>query len=323
MKVLLLVMDEQRVILDSLYDVIKAHCGSCDVVRLSSARQSRLAEVFREYDYRGYDRVVLFSRLKRQRDQRAILRCVPGLIFLEHDACQNYMASSKYEGEYSAFYKTLPWVRVLSSGFTVAQRLQAEGIDAVFVSKGYDERLLANTHSPRDIEAAFLGSLKSGTYRERKAMLEDIAARSEVLIARTNSGAQYADMLNRVRIFVSADVGMGEYMIKNFEAMACGCALLAWSQGPEEDAALGFEDGGNVMLYRSLDEAVEKLEKLKADPALTERIAQAGQALAEQRYGFSRIGRDLAAAIEQPMRLWPGLSFWQRAWVRLRYGMKV
>lgn len=323
LKVLLLVMDEQRVILDSLYDVIKAHSGSCDVVRLSGAQQSRLAKFFRDHDYRNYDRVVIFSRLKRQRQQINILRCIPGLIFLEHDACQNYMESSKYKGAYSSFYKRLPWIRVLSSGFTVAKRLRAEGIDAVFVSKGYDERLLQNTGSPRDIDAAFLGSVKSGTYRERKKTLEDIAARTKLLIARTSSGAEYAAMLNRVRIFVSADVGMSEYMIKNFEAMACGCVLLACSQGAEEDAALGFEDGKNVMLYRSVDEAVEKIEKLKADPALTERIARAGQELAEQRYTFARVGRDLAKAIEQPMRPWPGLSFWQRSWVRLRYGMKV
>lgn len=323
LKVLLLVMDEQRVILDALYDAIKVHCESCDVVRLTGPQQSRLGKVFFDYNYRGYDRVVIFSRLKRQRDQLGVLRCIPGLVILEHDACQNYMPSSKYQGAYVAFYKLLPWLRVLSSGFGVAQRMRHDGVDAVFISKGYDEGLLRNICGVRDIDAAFLGSLKSGAYRERKQMLEAIAARTELMIARTNSGQDYATMLNRIRIFVSADVGMGEYMIKNFEAMACGCVLLAWSQGREEDAALGFEDGVNVMLYQSADEAVKKIARLKADPALLERIAQAGQALVEQRYTFARVGRDLVSAIQAPMRPWPGLSFWQRVWVRLRYGIKV
>ncbi|MNF99557.1 hypothetical protein D3C84_824600 [compost metagenome] len=154
-------------------------------------------------------------------------------------------------------------------------------------------------------------------------MLEAISAQSGLLITRTESGEEYLGLLNRIRIFISADVGMGEYMIKNFEAMACGCVLLAWSQGVEEDSALGFEDGQNVMLYRSAEEAVEKINRLKTNPELAERIARAGQTFVEQHYTFARVGRDLAKAIEQPMRPWPGVSALQRMWVRLRYGLKV
>jgi glycosyltransferase involved in cell wall biosynthesis len=205
----------------------------------------------------------------------------------------------------------------------VARRLRDEGADALFVPKGYDERLLANQGVARDIEAAFLGSLKGSAYQERRRMLEAIAAQSGLLITRTESGEEYLGLLNRIRIFISADVGMGEYMIKNFEAMACGCVLLAWSQGEEEDSALGFEDGKNVMLYRSAEEAVEKINRLKANPELAERIAYAGQTFVEQNYTFARVGRDLARAIEQPMRPWPGVSALQRMWVRLRYGLKV
>ena len=320
---MLLVMDEQRIILDHLYDVIRLNSSTCDVVRLSTAQQRRLAKVLRRLDYRGYDRVVIFSRLKRLQRQVDVLRCIPGLVFLEHDSCQNYMPSSKYYGAYSAFYKRLPWARVLSSGQVVTRRLREEGVDAVFVSKGYDECLNRDLSRQRDIEAAFIGSFKGSGYVKRSEMLQRIAAASDLLVTRTESGREYVELLNRVRIFVSADIGMGEYMIKNFEAMACGCVLLAWSQGEEEDAALGFEDGKNVMLYRSAKEALEKIARLKADPVLAERIAHEGQALAEQHYTFARIGRDLARAIEAPMRPWPGLTFWQRLWVRLRYGMRV
>ena len=66
-------------------------------------------------------------------------------------------------------------------------------------------------------------------------------------------------MLNRIRFFVSADIGMGEYMIKNFEAMACGCVLLAYDQGELENEALGFIDMHNIVLYRRLDELRDKL----------------------------------------------------------------
>jgi glycosyltransferase involved in cell wall biosynthesis len=233
------------------------------------------------------------------------------------------MSTSKYQGAYAAFYKSLPWARVLSSGQVVARRLREEGVDAVFVSKGYDERLICNMERTRDIEVAFIGSTKGDAYAARAETLRAIGAATDLLVTRTESGREYVELLNRIRIFISADVGMGEYMIKNFEAMACGCVLLTWSQGEEEDSALGFEDGQNVMLYRSAEEAVEKISMLKANPELAERIARAGQVFVEQHYTFARVGRDLARAIEQPMRPWPGVSAWQRMWVRLRYGIKV
>lgn len=323
MKVMFLVMDEQRVILDRLYEEIQHSCERCEVFRLSKSQQLSLAASLIRLNYQAYDRVVIFSRLKRMRSQLAVLRCIPGLIFFEHDACQNYMANSKYRGAYSAFYKRLPWARVLSSGATVARRLREEGVDAHFVSKGYDQSFLNNVGRTRDINAAFLGSLKGNAYRLRREMLAAIADRTTLLVTRTESGEAYPEWLNRIRIFVSADVGMGEYMIKNFEAMACGCVLLAWSQGAEEDSALGFEDGKNVMLYRSAEEAVEKINRLNAEPELAARIAREGQVFAQQHYTFARVGQDLARAIEQPMRPWPGVSGLQRMWLRLRYGLEV
>lgn len=323
MKVMLLVMDEQRAILDRLYEMIQLNCHACEVFRLSKSQQQNLAGYLASANYHTYDRIVIFSRLKRLRSQLAVLRCIPGLMFLEHDACQNYMASSKYQGAFSAFYQHLPWARILASSSTVARRLRGEGIDAHFVSKGYDEMFLRNLEQDRDIDAGFLGSLKGHAYAGRRTILEAISARTCLLVTRTTAGKTYPALLNRIRIFVSADVGMDEYMIKNFEAMACGCVLLAWNQGEEENAALGFEDGKNVMLYRSADEAVEKINLLEANPGLAEQIARAGQIFVEQHYTFARIGRDLARAIEQPMRTWPGLSPWQRVWARLRHGMKV
>jgi len=322
LKVLLLVMDEQRIILDHLYDAVRHNCQDCTVLRLSKAQQENLGAFLASIGYQVYDRVVIFSRLKRLARQLSVLRCIPGLVFLEHDACQNYMSESKYRGQYSAFYRSLPWSRVLVSGGVVARRLVEEGVDAVFVPKGYDETLLRDEGRERDLPLAFFGSLKSSEYAQRKAMLEAIAERTGMLVTRTESGEEYCRMLNRVRIFVSADVGMGEFMVKNFEAMACGCVLVCWSQG-EEDGLLGFEDMKNVVFYRSLEEAVEKIQRLQADPQLADSIARAGKALAEEHYQFAMIGKRLAQAIEQPMRRWPGVGRLHRWWVGARYKMKV
>lgn len=322
MKVMLLVMDEQRVILDRLYEVVQQHCDECVIYRLSKKQQLKLGPFLASVNYQTFDRVVIFSRVKRLVPQLRVLKCIPGLVFLEHDAYQNYMPDSKYRRVYSRLYSRLPSSRALVSGAVVARRMQAENIDAVFVSKGYDEQMLHNTASVRDIPVGFLGSLKSSEYTQRKALLESLARRTGMLVTRTKSGAEYLEMLNRIRIFVSADLGMNEFMIKNFEAMACGCVLLAWSQG-EEDELLGFQDMHNTVFYRSEEEAVEKLQLLQNDPELTARIASNGQAFAESRYSFARVGRTLAAEIQREMRPWQPPSALTRFWVKVRYGMQV
>lgn len=301
LRVLLLVQKEQRIILDRLYEGIAAHTD-CDLRWLDDDEQADLRGYFRsQVDATRYERIVFFLRFKKELRQVAFIRTVPNLVILEHDAWQNYFPC-KYQGKFSAHYRRLPAVRVLSSGFRVAERLRAEGTDAVFVPKGYDQALLRNLGRGRDIELGFVGSLKSGIYSQRKDMLEAIAREEPLQIVRTQSGEDYLARLNRIRFFVSADVGMGEYMIKNFEAMACGCVLLAYDQGEAENRALGFVDMENVVLYRTVAELRGKLAQLRASPELASGIAASGQALVERNYSFQRIGGLVADALRPALR---------------------
>jgi hypothetical protein len=54
-------------------------------------------------------------------------------------------------------------------------------------------------------------------------------------------------------------------MIKSFEAMACGCVLLAFDQGAAENQALGFKDMVNVVFYKDIPQLQEKLSVLHSD----------------------------------------------------------
>ena len=318
MKVLFLVQKEQRAILDRLYDGVAAHCD-CDLRWLSVEDQRHLRRYFkREVDVTRYDRIVLFLRFKYEIRQVGFIRTVPNLVILEHDAYQNYIVC-KYTGKFSAHYRQLPWVRVISSGYMVSERLRKEGFDAVFVPKGYDEQLLTDQGAERDIELAFVGSTSSPAYCGRKELLDELSKVENLMVTRTKSGDDYRNILNRIRFFVSADVGMGEYMIKNFEAMACGCVLFAYDQGAEENRALGFEDMRNVVLYDSIPVLREKLGALRADPALAERIARAGQDLATSRFSFAQVGRSIVEHMTPPLRPHPPLTAWQR--LRLKLGL--
>ncbi|MDT3717516.1 glycosyltransferase family 1 protein [Pseudomonas soli] len=301
MKVLFLVQKEQRAILDRLYEGIAADC-ECDIRWLTGDQQADLRSYFREHvQVDQYDRILFFLRFKKEIRQARFIRTLPNLVILEHDAYQNYIPC-KYTGKFSEYYSQLPWARVITSGAVVTRRLRDEGFDAVFVPKGYDQALLRNENRERDIELAFVGSLRSVAYSGRKQMLESIAAVENLLITRTKSGEEYSQTLSRIRFFVSADVGMGEYMIKNFEAMACGCVLFAYDQGEEENQALGFEDMHNIVLYRDLEQLREKLARLRGDLALAERISHNGQQLAEQRYTFHALGQAITEAMRAPLR---------------------
>lgn len=311
MKVLFLVQKEQRAILDRLYEGVAAHCD-CDLRWLSSEEQADLRGYFREHvDMARYDRILFFLRFKKEIRQVSFIRRVPNLVILEHDAYQNYIPC-KYTGKFSAHYRRLPWARVISSGFMVSERLRQEGFDAVFVPKGYDQSMLHDLGRKRDIELAFLGSTGSVAYSGRKALLDELAKEENLLVTRTESGEDYLNTLNRIRFFVSADVGMGEYMIKNFEAMACGCVLLAYDQGEAENRALGLVDMQNLVLYRDIPELRRKLQVLREDPSLAARIAEQGRALAQSSFGFGRIGERIVEAMVPPLRERPTPSPLQR-----------
>ena len=166
LKVLFLVQKEQRVILDRLYEGVAASC-ECDIRWLDRDEQANLKKYFKNnVNIEDYDRILFFLRFKQEIRQASFIRTIPRLAILEHDAYQNYI-SCKYAGKFSSYYRKMPWARVISSGSTVAQKLQDEGFDAVFVAKGYDEKSLCNLGLERNIELAFVGSLKSGAYSEK------------------------------------------------------------------------------------------------------------------------------------------------------------
>ena len=319
MKILLLVQKEQRVILDRLYEAIGKHAGEMDIRWLTRDEMSNLERYFQQHiDVTQYERIVMMLRFKRIIRQVRFLRTVPNLVIPENDACQNYIAGSKYAGKFSWLYRNVPWIRVIVTGHHAEQKLKREGHDAVFVVKGYDPALLKNLKYERDIELAFVGSLQSGVYAGRKNILEALAKVEPLQLLRTKSGAEYEATLNRIRFFVSCDKGFDEYMQKNFEAMAAGCVLLAWRQGDGEEEALGLRDMENIVLYSSIDELRSKLNELRADLVRAEAIAAAGQKLAEEKFTIDRWGAGIVDAMRAPLRKpedYP-LSFWQK-WLML------
>jgi hypothetical protein len=312
-------MNERRALIDRLYDEIGRGFEECDVRRLTSDEQSNLQDYFATHiDIDRYDRIAFMIRSKKIMQQIPFLQTIRNLVFIEFDNCKNYM-KGKNAGEFSRLYRQVPWCKVIATGYVVTKKLVAEGFDASFTAKCFDNTVLRNLGRERPVEVGFVGSTNNSIYKERVKLLNQIAARTAVDTDFVQDPVAYAEKLNSIRFFLTPDKGFGEYMIKVFESMACGCILFAYDQGEEENRALGFQDMVNVVLFTNVDEFCAKLERLRGDTALADRIALAGETLVHEQYTFVHWGSRIAAALQQPMRphvLPPPRSFFQRLFNR-------
>jgi hypothetical protein len=301
------------------FSPVFAHLGKqvdLDLEILDKTAQRHLHRFFSSVDCSRYDRVLVDLHFKHIFRQTGALRGLSGLLIYEEDACQNYLENSRWHGAFSRFYRNLPNARIVVTASGVMARLRQEGFPAHFIPKGYDPGTLFVENTARDIELGFIGRTASAVYGERKRFLERLASEEGLRILRAEPGAPYRRMLNRIRYFVSADIGLGEYMAKNFEAMACGCVLLAYRQGGEE-AALGLEEGVHLLLYSDMAELRGHLARLRENPALAQEIAAAGRQFVESSFTYPRLASRLAELLETP---WPAprkISRWQALLSRL------
>lgn len=299
MRVLVLTASQRLPDLSSFYRAL-GRWLELDVRRLDKEQQRRLPRELASIDFSRYSRVLLDLPFRQVHRHWRFLRQLPGLLIYEEDACQNYLASSRWRGAFSQFYARLPHARVVVTGGRIGERLRGEGFDVHWMAKGYDpEQVYFDAH-PRDVELGFIGRTASQVYAGRQALLQALSQREPLQILRTEPGAPYREMLNRIRYFVSADVGLGEYMAKNFEAMACGCVLLAWRQDGEEER-LGLQHGRHLLLYSSLDELCEHLAQLRGDPARAEEIATQGRLWAESQQSYVHLAERMAQLLRAPL----------------------
>jgi glycosyltransferase involved in cell wall biosynthesis len=264
-----------------------------EVYYFTKEQQKRMGRLLSQFDFSRYDRVVCDLLFRYLVGEVRRLARVQGLVIYEEDACQEFILGSKWRGRFSDFYRRLPSARVIFTGHQVCEKFKLMGVDAHFLPKGYDSSKLYDTGRSRDIELGFVGRLGSDAYRERKKFLERAVTEHGLQILRTDPGDAYREALNRIRIFVSADIGLGEYMAKNFEAMACGCVLIAYQQGAGEEEALGLEDGRQVLLYRDYAEFSRLLKSVVCEPERLSELARAASTYARQRFDYVEQSRDV------------------------------
>jgi glycosyltransferase involved in cell wall biosynthesis len=298
LKVLALVAEPRLPDNDQMYLAMREQVD-IELVKVNSAQQKRLKKFLKSYALENYDRVILDIPFKRISKQVRFIRTLPNLVIYELDACQNYIEESKWFGKFLPFYKKLGSFRLICTSAKLAEKFRGEGIDACFLQKGYDQTYLKNLGQEREIELGFIGRIASQTYSKRNNLLKALEEKEGLTMVRTEPGKAYLEALNKIKIFVSADIGLQEYMAKNFEAMACGCLLVAYRQGEEEEEeAMGLVDMENIVLYKDEQTLREKICLLREQPELLTTIARNGQALAMKNHGFDRLAEKFIQLIK-------------------------
>lgn len=310
MRVLVLTSADRALDNRSLWSSLRMHYD-VEIRYLDKSQQRRLRSYFATQDIGCYERIILDLMFKHICTQSRFLGSLPSLTLYEEDAYLDFMPGSKWRGHFVRFYKRLPGVRVISTGFIVTQHLRTAGIDAHFIPKGFDPARMNLRGCKRDIELGFIGRLGSGAYTARRTLLEALAAVEPLQTMRTHSAEEYVQTLNRIRIFVSADIGLSEYMAKNFESMACGCLLLAKRQGQGEEESLGLGDGVNLLLYDDLDSLRKRLAWARENPELADAIALRGREHVVAHNSYEKLASKVAAVISASFIKVPSLPWWK------------
>jgi len=274
---------------------------------------AKLKDLADRCDLSGYERVIVDHNLRRMGADYKQLRRIPNLVLFDFDFYTNYLPGSECLGKLESILKTLNEHRIIVSSSSIKDDLQAKGFDAAYSPKAYDAFFVEDLGKLRDIELGFIGRSKHWIYELRREMLERLQAEPGLQVLRTEENAEYNQTLNRIQIFVSPDLGYHEIMIKDFEAMAAGCLLIAPRPASEELTRLGWVDFENIVLYETYDELVSKIRRLRAEPGQIRRIADAGKTLTTTRHRWEARAPALLEMLLPPLRRPPALA-WKDRW---------
>lgn len=230
------------------------------------------------------DLVLVFLRFKCLYGNTALLRPISKpLVLIEHDACQNALPNSPYFGAWTKYLRNSPIRLTCVSGLTALRSLEDQGIPCLWLPKGAPETFLRKPYRTVGRFCLF-GETRYGVYEHRRLVydsirpltlhdriisrwklfpysyLADRLLRRRGVVHRIHFS--YADMPDVLKWYsgcIVCDQGLGEPMIKHFEASALGLAVFRDSDSVQELEQLGYRDGVSMIVYENKEDLREKI----------------------------------------------------------------
>lgn len=235
-------------------------------------------------------------------------------VHYEPDAWISYSpATPQLHGKHAAVYHRDRFHLMISTGKKTASCLRRDGVNAVWVPKGYDSTLISDLGSDRSGICTY-----GAPWPSRQALLARLGD------AVTNVSGPYEELNERLNRYAGAvvcnmpgrtplgKVGRGirrwwpgfvrtwpaiEPMIKTFEVAGAGCAPIVDHLDELDD--LGFVDGETCLTYRTFDEASSIVRQ--ADHDGLREIGAAAAQLARSRHTWHHRATDLMHHVEAMM----------------------
>lgn len=275
-------------------------------------------------DLAGFDSVVFFVKFRQLRQQHALdWQTFAGpRVLMDHDSFHDYGGwwGSGYAGEWTTHIPRLGFTLMIVSGELSRHHFAAVGIPTEVLPKGFDPDAfydldltrtgLGHYGSPYGARLAMLRRVRRAgievgdirvPYPDLNAALNAYLA---ILVCNMTSIPRFGLVgraIQRVARGTLLKIGPGpEPMAKNFEAAAAGCAVFM-DDNPDL-APLGFIDGETAIVYRGIDELVDKLRYWLDRPDDLRRIGRAAAELSLQRHTWAHRAAELQQILRRHAR---------------------
>lgn len=144
----------------------------------------------------------------------------------------------------------------------------------------YDSSLINNMNITRNYDVGFCGNIVNrGRYLD---CLDKFGLKRDIFVI----GEDMVRAVNSYKIHFNFNIN-GDINYRNFETVGCGTLLLTNYDSQYE--ALGFIDGDNCIMYKTINEMVEKVGALVGNDAEINRIAANGYKLSKKHSYFVRM----------------------------------
>ena len=153
---------------------------------------------------------------------------------------------------------------------------------------GVDTGFFADRMAIRPGDVLFVGNTKRHDHYPDRVHMVGVMSRvfgDGFHLGRGVNLIAYMDLLNRYKIFVSAGDVSGGFLMKNLEAMACGCLLITQHNACFE--RLGFVHGKHLLLWETFRELVDLTRHYLGDYDARTRIAREGRRLVADRHTWN------------------------------------
>lgn len=253
-----------------------------------------------------YDCVVTFLRAGQIFQHEGLFNelTIP-VVVVEHDACQNAIAQSKYYRSWSEYFSRNQVAAICVSGRNVQAELQSfiSGVIG-YVPKAAPSNFL-KVKNRGNGQFCIFGDVQSPVYAQRKAVFDSLAdwgiydrffrktgwyalswliqslSSKKPNCRRVSFGHdRMGEVLRYFSGAIISDQGLGEPMMKHYEVSALGLAPFRDDECNDELCEQGYIPNESMITYQTIGDLIDKLEYYSRNPTSLKRIGRAAREVA-------------------------------------------